>query len=482
MSMFDTSGWTEAERSLWRRLSDHPFEHANLGLDFTAKLAREQGWSREQARAAVQEYRKFCFLAMRAGHSVTPSEEVDQVWHLHLTYTRDYWDVFCPQVLGAPLHHEGTDGQHETRRRHYNDYAETLASYQRWFGVPPEAFWPSSVTRFAAATHRWVDRQHYWLIARPRWPSVDWRRAVAALLALFAFSTAQAQALNPLDWSGGAFIALYIVLLIAAVFAGKAWRTTLTDNGRTDSGSGLDALQIAWLAGGQRRAVDTGVAELMSSNALKWEDNQPVRGDNDPPSGPLRSLRDALLLQAAAKKPQPTLFTKALESVRKSLEQRGLLLDAAAERRARFLPALIPAAVLAFGLAKIAVGFMRDRPVGFLVFLCFITGLFVLGFARASVDRSRAGESALEKLKVQHETAMRAPRDRDMAVAVALAGTAVMAGTAYAAYHDTRAASAASSSSCGTGCSSTSTSSCSSSSDSGSSCSSGCGGCGGGGD
>jgi hypothetical protein len=127
---------------------------------------------------------------------------------------------------------------------------------------------------------------------------------------------------------------------------------------------------------------------------------------------------------------------------------------------------------------------MRDRPVGFLIFLCIITFLFVLGFARASVDRSRAGENALAQLKVRHETAMRAPRDTDLAVAVALAGTAVMAGTAYAAYHDTRAASAASSSSCGTGCSSTSTSSssCSSSSDSGgSSCSSGCGGCGGGG-
>src|SRR5689334_17318604 len=202
MSMFDDSRWTDAERALWQRLSAHPFEHADLGLDFTAKLAREQGWSRQEARAAVEEYRKFCFLAVRAGHAVTPSEEVDQVWHLHLTYTRDYWDVFCTQVLCTPLHHEGTDGLRDTRQRHHNDYAQTLASYQSWFGVPPEAFWPSSVTRFAAATHRWVDRQRYWLVARPRWPRVaDWRRAVAALFALCAFSTAQAQALNPLDWS-----------------------------------------------------------------------------------------------------------------------------------------------------------------------------------------------------------------------------------------------------------------------------------------
>ena len=35
-----------------------------------------------------------------------PSDEVDQVWHLHLTHTRDYWQRFCPKVLGRELHHE----------------------------------------------------------------------------------------------------------------------------------------------------------------------------------------------------------------------------------------------------------------------------------------------------------------------------------------------------------------------------------------
>lgn len=483
MSKFDDSGWTDGERALWQRLAAHPFECADAGLDFTAKLAREQGWSREEARAAVQEYRKFCFLAVSAGHAVTPSEEVDQVWHLHLTYTRDYWDVFCPQVLGMRLHHEGTDGQRDTRARHRNDYADTLASYQRWFGAPPERFWPGSAARFAAATHRWVNRQSYWLIAKPHWPCFDWRRFAAAVAALFAVGTAQALPLNPLDWGGPAFIGLYLLLLVAAFVAAKLWRSALSDNGRSDGGSGLDALQVAWLAGGQRRAVDAGVAELMSTGALRWEDKEPVRGENDAPSGPLSQLRNAVLAQAKAKKPQPTLFAKALDSVRKSLEQRGLLLDAADERRARLLPALLPALVLALGIAKIVVGLSRDRPIGFLGFLCVITFLVVLGFARASVDRSRAGERALAQLRERHAHATRAPREQDIALAVALAGTAVMAGTAYAAYHDTRAA-ASSSSSCGTGCSSTTTSSssCSSSDSGGSSCSSGCGGCGGGGD
>ncbi len=45
------------------------------------------------------EYRRFAFLAATAGHPVTPSDAVDQAWHLHLTYSRDYWDRFCP-LLG----------------------------------------------------------------------------------------------------------------------------------------------------------------------------------------------------------------------------------------------------------------------------------------------------------------------------------------------------------------------------------------------
>ena len=147
----DTACWGEAERALWQRLQAHPFERGDGSLDFLAKLARQQGWSRELARAAVEEYRRFCFLAARAGHAVTPSEEVDQVWHLHLTCTRDYWEVFCPRVLGFALHHEGSDGRVDTRQRHRQDYAHTLASYQRWFGAAPETLWPTSVRRFGSA-------------------------------------------------------------------------------------------------------------------------------------------------------------------------------------------------------------------------------------------------------------------------------------------------------------------------------------------
>ena len=58
----------------------------------------------------ISEYRRFVFLALAAGHPVTPSDQVDQAWHLHLLYTNSYWNRFCGETLGRRLHHGPTQG------------------------------------------------------------------------------------------------------------------------------------------------------------------------------------------------------------------------------------------------------------------------------------------------------------------------------------------------------------------------------------
>jgi len=95
------------------------------------------------------EYKRFCYLAITAEHEVTPSDAVDQVWHLHLTYSRDYWQEFCPQVLGEDLHHGPTAGGEAERERYYDQYAATLASYEAAFdAAPPPDIWPHAQRRF----------------------------------------------------------------------------------------------------------------------------------------------------------------------------------------------------------------------------------------------------------------------------------------------------------------------------------------------
>lgn len=90
---------TAAEHPLWTQLRDYRVGPADAALSFEARLARENGWSAAHADAVMDEYRRFLFLAMTAGHRAVPSEAVDQAWHLHLTYSRDYWDRLCGEML-----------------------------------------------------------------------------------------------------------------------------------------------------------------------------------------------------------------------------------------------------------------------------------------------------------------------------------------------------------------------------------------------
>lgn len=136
------------ELNTWTRLSRLDFDATDAAFPFSLRLAHENGWSRSFAQSAIEEYRKFCFLATHAGHPVTPSDEVDQVWHLHLTYTRHYWDTLCQNILQRPLHHDPTRGGAAEARKHQDWYEATLASYRRHFGEPPSDIWPSTRERF----------------------------------------------------------------------------------------------------------------------------------------------------------------------------------------------------------------------------------------------------------------------------------------------------------------------------------------------
>jgi hypothetical protein len=138
---------TPADHPVWNSLSLYTFGPDDAALPFAERLARDNGWSRAEAGRVIEEYKRFCFLAVTAGHPVTPSDQVDQVWHLHLTYTRDYWERFCPEVLGRQLHHGPTAGGSDEQHRYFTQYAETLRSYERVFGSPPADLWPAAARR-----------------------------------------------------------------------------------------------------------------------------------------------------------------------------------------------------------------------------------------------------------------------------------------------------------------------------------------------
>ncbi|MDD5114723.1 MAG: hypothetical protein PHC94_11965 [Methylobacter sp.] len=93
-----------------------------------------EGSSFSFSQRVIDEYKKFVLLAMVAGHVVSPS---DQDWHLHLTYTRSYWDEFCKDIIGSPLHHEPTRGRCSEQQKFRQLYQQTLAGYERLFKQTP---------------------------------------------------------------------------------------------------------------------------------------------------------------------------------------------------------------------------------------------------------------------------------------------------------------------------------------------------------
>lgn len=150
---------------------------ADAAFPFAHRLARENGWSPAFGERVLEEYRRFLFLAATAVTPMTPSDAVDQAWHLHLTYSRDYWERLCGQVLGRPLHHDPTAGGAAERHRFFDQYARTLKAYEDAFGTaPPADIWPGAAQRLL--------RDPQGVRVHPRDALIVPRRAAYLLLAL----------------------------------------------------------------------------------------------------------------------------------------------------------------------------------------------------------------------------------------------------------------------------------------------------------
>lgn len=125
---------SDKQADLIARIERFEIDPGAKELTFAKRLSRENRWSRNFSERVIREYLRFCALAVCSGHPVTPSEAVDQAWHLHLTYSRSYWERFCGQVLGQPLHHQPTSGGSVESGKFHNWYSQTLKSYERIFG------------------------------------------------------------------------------------------------------------------------------------------------------------------------------------------------------------------------------------------------------------------------------------------------------------------------------------------------------------
>lgn len=151
---------TATQQEIWQKLCEFQFDSPGARKLFETRLAVEQNWTIEYARRAIVEYRRFLLLCATAGHPCTPSEVVDEVWHMHLTFTKSYWLELCPNVLGKSLHHEPAVGLAGEDDKHRQAFQKTLNAYRTAFGEePPRDIWlvkkPIANLKGAPSRLRW---------------------------------------------------------------------------------------------------------------------------------------------------------------------------------------------------------------------------------------------------------------------------------------------------------------------------------------
>lgn len=494
------------QQGLWERIVAHRLDDSSARLTFTARLARENGWTIGHALRVVHEYRRFIFLARTAAHQVTPSEEVDQAWHLHLVYTRDYWDILCHDVLGGPLHHGPTRGGAHECDRFDDQYRRTLSTYAEVFDeTPPADIWPPAERRFGIDLEwRRVNLSRHWVIPKPiglaeRPRPEGWGGARLAALAgvpLVALGVS-----NPLDLTAGPFLALFMTLATAAIVAGFILRQSFQPVGDPMvTASDVEPLELALLANdGRLRFAATGLAILCplppaEERVDAVDPAKPLVILRAPPPGSsslLASLhgRLAAIGAAPAIDAVKAAMEMADEEAEKRLVDRGLLVGPWWGTSAPWI-ALVPvAATLVLGIAKIIVGSARGKPVGFLVIGCLVLACVSVLTIGWKPRRTKQGNDILREARKRfresgQEDAWRANHGAVdcLPLAVAVLGTLALSGSAHASLYS--AVRAMSDSGSGAGCGSSGVvagdGGGGGDGDGGGGCG-GCGGCGGGG-
>jgi hypothetical protein len=217
------------EQELWGKICSFKLDDEGSSLQFSRRLARENKWTHTFAKRVAEEYKKFIFLCCITQSGVTPSDQVDQAWHLHLTYTKSYWIELCKNILKKEIHHNPTKGGAAEGEKFDGFYSETRRLYSEKFSCsPPADIWPENEVRFSDIDFQRINTKKYWLIQKPRLG-----KSQITLLVIFLASVFCIQASN-LAGFGTAMFVLALVYFIAKAIGGGGG----TGGGSSSGGSG----------------------------------------------------------------------------------------------------------------------------------------------------------------------------------------------------------------------------------------------------
>jgi hypothetical protein len=99
--------------------------------------AKPEGWSREHAQVALRRYERWLLLAQgHPGRPLSPTRDIDVMWHLHMLSPRAYWQD-CMRLFGRILDHDGGFGRTDDEAVELQRiFGETAALWQDAYGEP----------------------------------------------------------------------------------------------------------------------------------------------------------------------------------------------------------------------------------------------------------------------------------------------------------------------------------------------------------
>ncbi len=250
------------QQPLWHKLQIYSFDEPGCLINFSAKLAKTQKWQPEFTARVIEEYRKFIFLCCVSERGASPSQIVDEAWHLHLTYTKAYWVDFCKNTLGRDIHHYPSKGGADEDIRHEKWYKDTLQLYETVFGIsPPTDIWPrpmEAVTPEEIPTFRIENKTMYW--------------AATLIVLPFFYLCYTYHILNPFQLSGPHFLWFYFLLSLAVAGVIILYQKDLGKKFNPICNlyfsKQLNVFQLTQFLFGNHRAIQTAIVDLIRRNLL----------------------------------------------------------------------------------------------------------------------------------------------------------------------------------------------------------------------
>jgi hypothetical protein len=95
-------------------------------------------WDEKEAYHCEKLYKNFLFLQKKCipDFFLVPSREIDEFWHNHILYTKNYFQD-CLNIFGHYLHHEPAKAE-DDKQHLINHYLKTKQLYVAEFGEPLE--------------------------------------------------------------------------------------------------------------------------------------------------------------------------------------------------------------------------------------------------------------------------------------------------------------------------------------------------------